>query len=233
MKIGILKSKIETLLTESMSNNTFKKEILKFKNLVLEDKNIAKSFYLYDTIDNKKGLTQDEAHEFVNECVRQFEKIKLDSNKIKTLQKWVTGIESKNLYEDIDTIFDETILIESIIKSKKNLISKMTQKEKKSEVVNVPLQQVYEVASKTTKDYLSNLSEEDLKTLNKYLTLTESEIVSKYDLLSEMTIEKLRPMINESDKETKEKINSVIDRISNEPKNQMSLMKLRQLYNSL
>ena len=56
MKIGILKSKVEKLLVESMSNDTFKNEIQTFKKLVLEDKNIAKAFYIYDVLDKKTEI---------------------------------------------------------------------------------------------------------------------------------------------------------------------------------
>ena len=48
MKFGILKSKIEKVLLESYSNNTFKNELKNFKTNVLDKKNIAKIFYLYD-----------------------------------------------------------------------------------------------------------------------------------------------------------------------------------------
>ena len=39
MKFGILKSKIETLLSESYSKKTFKQELSNFKKYVLENKN--------------------------------------------------------------------------------------------------------------------------------------------------------------------------------------------------
>ena len=62
MKIGILKSKVEKFLVESMSNNTFKSEIKTFKSLVLEDKDIAKAFYIYDVLDRKRGMSKDDAN---------------------------------------------------------------------------------------------------------------------------------------------------------------------------
>jgi len=42
IKFGILKSKIEKVLLESYSNDTFKDELKNFKKLVLENKNISK-----------------------------------------------------------------------------------------------------------------------------------------------------------------------------------------------
>jgi len=46
-------------------------------------------------------------------------------------------------------------------------------------------------------------------------------------------VEKLDELNSVADETTKEKINETIERIKNEPKNQINLMKLRQLFNSL
>lgn len=234
MKIGLIKSKVEKILVESMSDNTFKDKIKTFKSLVLEDKNIAKAFYLYDIMDRKKGLNKEDADLFINECIRQYEKLNLPHSKIQKLQEWSnnTKIES-NQYEDIDNIFNEGIQIENILESKKQILKRLSSPEKKSEISNIPISKVYEIAESTTKEYLSDLSENELKTLNKYLTLTESEIVSKYDLLSEMVIEKLESVNSDSNIEIKNKINETIEKIKTEPKNQINLMKLRQLFNSI
>jgi hypothetical protein len=47
---GLLKTKIENVLLESYSNDTFKNELKTFKKLVIENKNISKLFYLYDEL---------------------------------------------------------------------------------------------------------------------------------------------------------------------------------------
>lgn len=234
MKIGLIKSKVEKILVESMSDNTFKDKIKTFKSLVLEDKNIAKAFYLYDIIDRKRGLNPNDADLFINECVRQFEKLDFKSKKINQLEDWTKGIfVESNSYETIDNIFNENLNIEKILEAKKQITKKIISEDKKTATPSIPLNKVYEIAENTTKEYLSNLSENELKTLNKYLNLTESEVVSKYDLLSEMTIEKLDELSSTSDESTKEKINETIDRIKKESKSQINLMKLRQLFNSL
>ena len=234
MKIGLIKSKVEKILVESMSDNTFKDKIKTFKSLVLEDKNIAKAFYLYDIMDRKRGLNPNDADLFINECIRQFEKLNFNSKKILQLESWVKEIPTEsNTYEIIDNIFNEDLDIEKILEAKKTITKKIILKDKKTDTPSIPLNKVYEIAENTTKEYLSDLSENELKTLNKYLTLTESEIVSKYDLLSEMTIEKLDELGSISDTSTKEKITETVERIKSEPKNQINLMKLRQLFNSL
>lgn len=235
MKIGVLKTKIEKLLIESMSINTFKSEIQTFKKLVLEDKDIAKAFYIYDVLDRKRGMSKEDANSLIDECIRQFEKLNLSSKKLSNLNNWSSPIQiSENSYKEIDNILDtNNILFESILESKKNLIKKITSVEKTKDVTNLPLEKVYEVAENTTKNFLMELSEQELKTLNKYLTLSEGEIKNKYSVISEMTIEKLEEIKENSDSETKTKIDETIDRIKNDSPNQLNLVRLKKLFSTL
>ena len=235
MKIGILKSKVEKFLVESMSNNTFKSEIKNFKNLVLEDKDIAKAFYIYDVLDRKRGMSKEDASSLIDECIRQFEKLNLTTKKLTKLNSWVKGVAiNENSYKQIDNVLDtDNILLESILESKKSLIKKITSSEKKIEMSNLPLEKVYEVAENTTKNFLMDLSEQELKTLNKYLTLSEGEIQNKYSVISEMTIEKLEEMKDVSDSETKSKIDETINRIKSDSPNQINLVRLKKLFNTL
>jgi len=235
MKIGILKSKVEKFLVESMSNNTFKSEIKTFKSLVLEDKDIAKAFYIYDVLDRKKGMSKDDANSLIDECIRQFEKLNLNDKKLSKLNSWVGKTKlSENSYKQIDNILDtDNILFETILESKKNLIKAITSTEKVKENANLPLDKVYEVAENTTKNFLMELSEQELKTLNKYLTLSEGEIKNKYSVISEMTIEKLEELKDNSDSDTKTKIDETIERIKNDSPNQLNLVRLKKLFNTL
>jgi hypothetical protein len=235
MKIGVLKTKIEKLLIESMSINTFKSEIQTFKKLVLEDKDIAKAFYIYDVLDRKRGMSKEDANSLIDECIRQFEKLNLSSKKLSNLNNWSSSIQiSENSYKEIDNILDtNNILFESILETKKNLIKKITSVEKTKDVTNLPLEKVYEVAENTTKNFLMELSEQELKTLNKYLTLSEGEIKNKYSVISEMTIEKLEEIKENSDSETKTKIDETIDRIKNDSPNQLNLVRLKKLFSTL
>ena len=235
MKIGILKSKVEKFLVESMSNNTFKSQIKTFKSLVLEDKDIAKAFYIYDVLDRKRGMLKEDASSLIDECIRQFEKLNLTTKKLTKLNSWVKGVAiNENSYKQIDNVLDtDNILLESILESKKSLIKKITSSEKKVEMSNLPLEKVYEVAENTTKNFLMDLSEQELKTLNKYLTLSEGEIQNKYSVISEMTIEKLEEMKDVSDSETKSKIDETINRIKSDSPNQINLVRLKKLFNTL
>jgi len=235
MKIGILKSKVEKFLVESMSTNTFKSEIKTFKSLVLEDKDIAKAFYIYDILDKKRGMPKDDAGSLIDECIRQFEKLNLNSKKLLKLNSWVNKVKiTENSYKEIDNVLDtDNILFESILESKKTLVKKITSTDKKIDIPNLPLEKVYEAAENTTKNFLMELSEQELKTLNKYLTLSESEIQNKYSVISEMTIEKLEEIKDNSDSETKSKIDETINRIKSDSPNQINLVRLKKLFNTL
>jgi len=218
-----------------MSNNTFKSEIKTFKSLVLEDKDIAKAFYIYDVLDRKRGMSKDDANSLIDECIRQFEKLNLNDKKLSKLNSWVGKTKlSENSYKQIDNILDtDNILFETILESKKNLIKAITSTEKVKENANLPLDKVYEVAENTTKNFLMELSEQELKTLNKYLTLSEGEIKNKYSVISEMTIEKLEELKDNSDSDTKTKIDETIERIKNDSPNQLNLVRLKKLFNTL
>ena len=55
MLIG--KSKIEKILVESYTDNTFKYELKNFKTNVLDNRNISQIYYLYDEIKSKNALS--------------------------------------------------------------------------------------------------------------------------------------------------------------------------------
>ena len=107
MKIGILKSRIEKLLSESYSKGTFKEEIKNFNRNVLSNKNISKLFFLYDELSENKGYNQKLAEDFVFESITIFENIlnKTDKKDVEKLRKWVVGVNSHNQYSDIDNLF--------------------------------------------------------------------------------------------------------------------------------
>ena len=201
----------------------------------MEDKDIAKAFYIYDVLDRKRGMSKEDASSLIDECIRQFEKLNLTTKKLTKLNSWVKGVAiNENSYKQIDSVLDtDNILLESILESKKSLIKKITSSEKKIEMSNLPLEKVYEVAENTTKNFLMDLSEQELKTLNKYLTLSEGEIQNKYSVISEMTIEKLEEMKEVSDSETKSKIDETINRIKSDSPNQINLVRLKKLFNTL
>ena len=107
MKFGIIKSKIEKLLAESYTTNNFKSEMKTFKMLVLENKNINKLFYLYDELNNNKGISESVVNDYINECITIYENTinKISKKDINTLKLWVSDVKSDNQYENIDNLF--------------------------------------------------------------------------------------------------------------------------------
>ena len=106
MKFGILKSKIETLLSESYSKKTFKQELANFKKNVLDNKNISKLYYLYDDLTSNKGLNESIVDTYINESITNYNKVvnKINSNDLMTLKNWVGNIKTTNQYQHIDDL---------------------------------------------------------------------------------------------------------------------------------
>jgi hypothetical protein len=234
MEFGILKSKIEKKLTESYTNNNFNKEIKTFKDVVLKNDSISRAYHIYNEISKTKGFDKKFAEDYVNECIDIFNRIKFSKKSISLLESWVRNIKCENQYKDIDTIFNKTTLvIENIIDSKNRIISNLTTKESTTELINIPLEKIVEVANENLKNYLSDLNESELNQVKKYLTLPKNEISKRYEVLSELVIEKLENMLTESDNETKEKITETISKIKNDTIDSISLIKLKTLNENL
>ena len=129
MKFGILKSKIENKLVESYKNNTIKKEMPKFNQLVLKNKNISKLFYLYDELSVNKGLNESIANEYINQSITVYENSinKISKNDVKSINDWIEGTEYNNEYDVIDDLFSTGITkLEEKIKSKKTILETIT-----------------------------------------------------------------------------------------------------------
>lgn len=234
MEFGLLKSKIEKKLTESYSNNTFNKEVKSLNSVILKDPSLSKAYHIYNELSKSKGFDKKFAEDFVNECEELFRRIKFSKKSMSILESWVKGVVCENQYKDIDTILRKnTLIIENIIQSKNNIISNLTKKEPVSEIFNVPLEKLVEVANENLKTYLSELNESELNQVKKYLALPKSEISKRYEVLSEMVIEKLEDMMTESDNETKQKITETIGKIKSETIDSISLIKLKNLNENL
>jgi hypothetical protein len=68
MTFGQIKSIIEKNLVESYNKPTsFKQTLREFKHNVLENKNFAKLYSLYDDLLSPKGLKETEAREYLDE----------------------------------------------------------------------------------------------------------------------------------------------------------------------
>jgi hypothetical protein len=234
MEFGLLKTKIEVKLNEAYSKNEFKKEMKNFKRFVMENNELNRMYYIYDELSKEKGFDKEFAEDYLSECIDLYGRIKVDKNSIMVLENWLHDIVCENQYVDIDVALGKnTVIIENIINSKRNIISKLISKKEVKESVNISMDSLYNVAESTLKDYLSELNESDLSKLNTYLTLSESELKSKYDILSELAVDKLEKLKTGSDSETAQKIDETISKIKTDNVNSISLLKLKSLNENL
>lgn len=235
MEFGQIKSKIDEVLSQSYIKGTFKEEMNRFKRIVLDYKDVAQMYNLYHELSSKKGLSEEYAKEYLNECINVHNNLKVSKFSLFLLEKWLGGKKVENKYKDIDTLFNKkNTLIESIIESKNNILKTITTKEEVKEHVNVPISNLVEVANNTFNTYLSNLSEEENQKVKKYLTMTEDEIKVRYDVVSEMVIDKLTVLKETaSSDDVVSTISETIERIKSEEANLTNLVKLASLNSDL
>lgn len=234
MKFGLIKSKIEKLLTESYKKNSFKDTLFVFKELVLENKNISKIYYLYDELSSNKGLNESTAFELVNQSIIVYENTfnKIPKKNLEEINLWVGHIKTKNNYQDIDNLFSNSVLtLENKVKSKKIILENLKKiPEQKETVKNLPINKLVNVANKTFNNFINSLNEESKKTLTKILSEDENKLKLKYELLKEDVVDKLEDIKkNETDTEVLKTIEETLTRLQNENFDKISFFKLQEL----
>jgi len=238
MKFGLIKSKIEKLLTESYKRNSFKNTLFVFKELVLENKNISKLYYLYDELSTNKGLNESTASELINQSTILYENTinKIPKKNLEEINLWVGHIKTKNNYEDIDNLFSSSVLtLENKIKSKKVILENLKKVSEDFEVIgNMPVNKLVDVANKTVVKFIDSLNEESKKTLTKILSEDKNKLKLKYELLKEDVIDKLENMkTSETDSEVVKTIDETITKVEKENFDRISFFKLQELNRSL
>jgi len=237
IKFGILKSKIEKVLLESYSNDTFKDELKNFKKLVLENKNISKIFYLYDELSSKKGLNENTVNDYIHECITMYENTinKIKSSELNNLKTWVGNVKSENLYETVDGLFSTDVLtIESKIKSKKLIKeSLMVPKPINKEIIQLPLTTMVSVANKTISSYINGLNESEKKDLMKFLSTDDSVLKENFETIKGEVIVKLKTLQEGSDIGTLNTITETIEKVESEKYDKLSYFKLKNLKETL
>ena len=156
MKFGQLMSKIEELLINSYVNETVKLELKNFNKLVLENKNASTMFFIYTELSKNKGLDKELAEAYINESLRQIEKIspKLNTQKI---EYWVKDVVCENNYKDIDNIVYSTPdKIMETVTSKKALISLLSESFEVKSHIDLPIETLLNIANKSIKGYIEN-----------------------------------------------------------------------------
>jgi hypothetical protein len=239
---GTIKTKIENVFTDLYGKKEFKPFMNQFKIMVLENKDIAELYAIYDDLKTNKGLPKDIADDYVNESIEYSQVlIETNTNKLYKLDKWISNFNNKNTndYKDIDfPIYNTSIRnLEKILESKnkiKKTITESAKKEVEKEILNLPLSSMINVANKTINSKFSNISEEDKKELNSIVSLSLDEVKKEMESLKENVKTKLTNNLNESkDFELKEKINNTIKKLDESKIDHYNLYKLRKLNEGL
>jgi hypothetical protein len=241
MKIGVLKSRVEKLLSESYGKGTFKEEIKNFNRNVLSNKNISKLFFLYDELSTNKGYDQKLAEDFVFESITMFENIinKTDKRDLEKIKKWVISVNSHNQYTDIDNLFynsGDVLHLENKVRSKKVIVEglKKTQVNENKETILLPLSSMVKVANKSIEDFISNLNESEKKELNLLLKEDELVLVELFQNLKDEAVVKLIVVLEgESDESVKNTINETIDNIKSKKFDRLEYFKLKNLVDNI
>ena len=238
MKVGILKSKVESLLNESYNKNTFKSELKNFDKLVLKNKNISKLFYLYDELSSKKGLNESIVDDYIHESITIYENVinKLKDSDLNNLRNWVGNVTTENLYENIDNLFSTGITnLESKLKSKKVIKETLTSKEVvKEDIIDIPISSMMKIANKTITSYIDSLNESDKQELFNLLSEDDETLNKTFEPLKESVLSKLTTLKRENtDYETGKRINESISKIESEKFNKLTYFKLKNLNENL
>lgn len=233
MKFGQIISKIEELMVNSYVNETTKFELKNFKKLVLENNNAAQLFQIYNELSKKQGFNKEVAEAFVNESIRQSEKLlsKLNTQKI---EYWVKDVVCENKYEDIDNlIYSRADKILEAVNSRKNVTKVLTESNDTKKYVDLPIEAVVNIANKSIKDYIENLDEESKKDLSKVLMTEDVELSVEFEDLKSKTIGKLSGINESLDDLTSKKIEETISQIKSDTFSKINYVRLYNLYNNL
>jgi hypothetical protein len=234
MEFGILKTKIEDKLVHSYVNNTMKKDLFVFEQLVLNNKNLSKLYLMYDELSSKKGLNESLSNDFISESISEFKSIKksISRSDLDEINMWIGHLKSENRYVDVDNLFTSDVTkLEEKVKSKQNILTNLMGVQKVNESrSNVSLSNLMEVANKTVNDYLNTLSESEKNEIKKIMTEDENKLEMEFNFIKENSITRLNNLkLNESDSDVINTIDQTISKIENETFNKISYVKLKKL----
>lgn len=233
MKFGQLMSKVEELLVNSYVNETASIELKNFNKLVLENKNASTMFYIYTELSNKKGFDKSTADLFINESLRQIDKVvgKLNTQKI---EFWVKDVVCENKYKDIDSlVYNSPDKIMENVESKKTLINTLSETIEVKKHVNLPIETVLNIANKSIENYIDNLDESSKKDLTKVLMTEDVELSKEFEELKSKTIKALSNITESLDDITSKKLQETIESVQNEIYSKINYVRLFNLYNNV
>jgi hypothetical protein len=235
---GNIKTKIEEVTAETYNTDMFEIVMNVFNKLVLENKDLAELYYIYDDLSTSKGLDRDIADEYINENI-EYSKFLIKDNiqTINLLDTFLSKIveSDKNNYKDIDNLIYQNSIknLERILESKKQikdtLIKEQSEINNKTEVVNMPISTMVKVYEDSLKEKL-NLKESDLKEIFSITNISNEDLEKEMKDLKESISNKLKLNLNEStDIDLQNTINQTIKKVMDSECNHYDYYKLKQL----
>lgn len=233
MKFGLLKTKIEHILNESYTQDSFKNEIKKFTRYVLGNKNIAKLFYLYDELSSNKGLNENVVNDFIHESITFYENTinKIQDKDLTSIKNWVNHINVENEYEVIDNLFNNNVLnLEGRILAKQMIKECLTKPVKtENEIINLPISTMVNIANKTITKHYNSLSEDEKKMFNLIMESNDEDLKENFQPLKENIITKLNTLKENSGEEISSTIQETIEKVKSEEYSKITYFKLKNL----
>jgi hypothetical protein len=232
MNFGEILSKIESKLVSSYVKGTMKEDMMNFKKFVLENKNISNIVHLYTQLESKQGLDKETAELFINESVKQIEKI-LPQVDLKNLVNWTKDIVSENHYKNVDNlVYSKPTTILETVESKKQIIKSLGEKPQVKESINLPLESIFKIAGKQLENYIENLDESTKNDLGRVLMTEDADLELEFNELKDKTISSLN-IIESEDDITKTKLQETISQIKKEEYSKINYVRLYSLYNNI
>ena len=220
-------------MINSYVNETTKLELRNFKKLVLENKNASTMFYIYTELSKKNGYDKTLAEAYINESLRQVEKLlpKLNTQKI---EYWVKDVVSENNYKDIDNlIYNSPDKIMENVESRKIIIKNLSETTEVKTAIQLPMETLMNIANREISSYIENLDEDSKRDLSKVLMTEDVELSKEFEDLKVKTIHSLSNINESMDDITIKKLQETINQIKGEEFSKINYVKLYNLYNNI
>lgn len=232
MTFGQIKTLIEKNLIESYKNEKeFKKSLREFKQNVLNNKNMARLYSLYDQLSTPQGLNESDAKDFLEEGINLIQQILPNIKLPKTLSE---NIENK--YSDIDSlVYTNKLNLMERVNSKKNITNVLISNSTPiKESVNIPLKSMVSIANQTLQKYIDTLDESSKKEFIQLISEDSKTLETKFETIRESAITKLNLMLEkEQEFELKTKLSETINKLKTEKFDQLNFLKLKTLEESI
>lgn len=235
---GNIKTRLEEATAQTYKTEKFEVLMTVFNKLVLENKDLAELYYIYDDLSTCKGLDRDIADDYINENI-EYSKylIKDNTQTINLLDSFLNKIveSDKNNYKNIDNLIYQNSIrnLEQVLESKKQikntLIKEQTENNTKPEVINMPISTMVKVYEDSLKEKL-NLKENDLKEILSITNISNEDLEKEMSELKESISNKLKGSLNEStDTDLQNTINQTIKKVMDSKCSHYDYYKLKQL----